>query len=157
MRNVDGAGSKREPLGQRKGMKTHQGAITHEICCLATQFSKTAEKTHILFRKLNNDTGLCRVKKRLLLEDRAKVKTIVFENFAIWGTFLWKPQNKVHNIIIFFLWKEDKITICFTLYGISRCLKLICIFWKLLEKGGRIWVWIWVKWELNWKVFELFS
>ena len=36
--NVDGAESNREPLGQRKGMKIHQGAITHEICCLAAQW-----------------------------------------------------------------------------------------------------------------------
>ena len=34
---LDGAGSNKEPLGQRKGMKIHQGAITHEICCLAAQ------------------------------------------------------------------------------------------------------------------------
>jgi len=35
---VDGAGSNREPLGQTKVMKIHQGAITHEICCSAAQF-----------------------------------------------------------------------------------------------------------------------
>ena len=35
--NVGGAGSNREPLGQRKEMKIHQGAITHENCCLAPQ------------------------------------------------------------------------------------------------------------------------
>ena len=30
--------------------------------------------------------------------------------------------------------------------------------WNLLEKGGEIWIWnwIWVKFELNWKVFEVF-
>ena len=39
---LDGAGSNRELLGQRKGMKIHQGAITHEICCLAAQLFKTA-------------------------------------------------------------------------------------------------------------------
>ena len=35
--NIDGARNNREPLGQRKEMKIHQGAITHEICCLAAQ------------------------------------------------------------------------------------------------------------------------
>ena len=34
---LDGAGSNRELLGQRKGMKIHMGAITHKICCLADQ------------------------------------------------------------------------------------------------------------------------
>ena len=34
---LDGAGSNREPLGQMKVMKIHQGAITHEICCSAAQ------------------------------------------------------------------------------------------------------------------------
>ena len=34
---LDGAGSNREPLGQRKGMKIHQGAMTPEICCLEAQ------------------------------------------------------------------------------------------------------------------------
>ena len=29
--NVDGAGSNSEPLGQRKEIKIHQGAITHEM------------------------------------------------------------------------------------------------------------------------------
>ena len=40
----DGAGSFREPLGQTKVMQirqretqNHQGAITHEICCLLSQ------------------------------------------------------------------------------------------------------------------------
>ena len=35
---LDGAGSNRELVGQRKGIKIHQGAITHEICCLAAQY-----------------------------------------------------------------------------------------------------------------------
>jgi hypothetical protein len=41
---LDGAGSNREPLGQTKVMQirqretlNHQGAITHEVCCLAAQ------------------------------------------------------------------------------------------------------------------------
>ena len=34
---LDGAVSNRELLGQMKVMKIHQGAITHEICCLAAQ------------------------------------------------------------------------------------------------------------------------
>ena len=41
---LDGAVSFREPLGQTKVMKiyqretqNHQGAITHEVCCLAAQ------------------------------------------------------------------------------------------------------------------------
>ena len=41
---LDGAGSFREPLGQTKVMQipqgetlNHQGAITHEVCCLAAQ------------------------------------------------------------------------------------------------------------------------
>ena len=37
---LDGTGSNREPLGQRKEMKIHQGAITHKICCLAAQQQK---------------------------------------------------------------------------------------------------------------------
>ena len=44
MQNVDGAGSFWEPLGQTKVMQigqretqNHQGAITHEVCCLAAQ------------------------------------------------------------------------------------------------------------------------
>ena len=43
---LDGAVSFREPLGQMKVMQirqgetlNHQGAITHEVCCLAAQFS----------------------------------------------------------------------------------------------------------------------
>ena len=39
--NVDGAGSNREPLSQRKEMKMHQGAITHEMCCLSPQYCKS--------------------------------------------------------------------------------------------------------------------
>ena len=41
---LDGAVSLREPLGQTKAMQihqretlNHQGAITHEVCCLAAQ------------------------------------------------------------------------------------------------------------------------
>ena len=41
---LDGAGNFREPLGQTKVMQVrqgetlnHQGAITHEVCCLAAQ------------------------------------------------------------------------------------------------------------------------
>ena len=37
--NVDDTGSNRELLGQTKKMKIHQGAITHEMCCLAPQYS----------------------------------------------------------------------------------------------------------------------
>ena len=44
---LDGAVSFREPLGQTKVMQicqgetlNHQGAITHEVCCLAAQFLK---------------------------------------------------------------------------------------------------------------------
>ena len=43
---LDGAGSFREPLGQTKVMQirqgetlNHQGAITHEVCCLAAQYT----------------------------------------------------------------------------------------------------------------------
>ena len=35
---LDGSGSNREPPCQRKGLKIHQGVITHEICCLALQW-----------------------------------------------------------------------------------------------------------------------
>ena len=42
---LDGAGRFWEPLGQTKVMQirqgetlNHQGAITHEVCCLAAQF-----------------------------------------------------------------------------------------------------------------------
>ena len=38
--NVDGAGSNREPPSQWKEMKIDQGAITHEMCCLAPQYCK---------------------------------------------------------------------------------------------------------------------
>ena len=41
--NVDGAGSNKEPFGQKKGMKIHQRAITYEICCLAAQYSTDNE------------------------------------------------------------------------------------------------------------------
>jgi hypothetical protein len=34
---LDSAGSNRELLGQRKEMKIHQVAITHEICCYTAQ------------------------------------------------------------------------------------------------------------------------
>jgi hypothetical protein len=47
MQNADGAGSFWELLGQIKLMQirqgetqNHQGATTHEVCCLAAQFSK---------------------------------------------------------------------------------------------------------------------
>ena len=46
MQNVDGAGSNMELLGQTKVMKIHQGAITHEICCLAAQFSILVHCVH---------------------------------------------------------------------------------------------------------------
>ena len=36
---LDGAGSNREPLGQRKEMKILQVAIDHEICCYTAQLS----------------------------------------------------------------------------------------------------------------------
>ena len=53
-------------------------------------------------------------------------------------------------------------------YGIFRCLELSLFtfgnFWNLLEpfeKGRRIWIWnwswIWVKFESNWRVFEIKS
>ena len=48
MQNVDGVngpGSNREPLGQTKVMKIHQGAITHEICCLSRQFVLIENRT----------------------------------------------------------------------------------------------------------------
>ena len=45
---LDGAVSFREPLGQTKVMQirqgetlNHQGAITHEVCCLAAQLQKS--------------------------------------------------------------------------------------------------------------------
>ena len=34
---LDAAVSFREPLGQTKVMQIRQGAITHEVCCLAAQ------------------------------------------------------------------------------------------------------------------------
>jgi hypothetical protein len=44
-RRLDGAGSFRKPLGQRKVLQIcqretqiHQGAIPHEVCCLAAQY-----------------------------------------------------------------------------------------------------------------------
>ena len=49
---VDGAGSNREPLGQTKVMKIHQGAITHEICCLAAQWFLHWTYSHLAWRLL---------------------------------------------------------------------------------------------------------
>ena len=45
---LDGTVSFREPLGQIRQGETlnHQGAITHEICCLAAQVTVDERVTH---------------------------------------------------------------------------------------------------------------
>ena len=44
---LDGAGGNRELLGQRKEMKIHQVAITHDICCYTAQFKlRSAAESH---------------------------------------------------------------------------------------------------------------
>ena len=53
MQNVDGAWSNRESLGQRKGLKIHQGAITHEICCLAAESLQA-----LVLRSIQNTANL---------------------------------------------------------------------------------------------------
>ena len=40
---LDGAGSNREPFGQSKGIKIHQGAKTHGICCIAAQWVEKSD------------------------------------------------------------------------------------------------------------------
>ena len=40
-------------IGHRKGMKIHQGAITHEICSLAAQFRTTVQQNKNKWSQLN--------------------------------------------------------------------------------------------------------
>ena len=49
---LDVAGSIREPLGQRKGIKIHQGAITHDICCFSI-VSKETNRGEFIGRLIN--------------------------------------------------------------------------------------------------------
>ena len=53
---LDDTGRNREPLDLRKVMKIHQGAITHEICCLAAQLH-------------NHDLGFSGFAQTILKED----------------------------------------------------------------------------------------
>ena len=62
MQNADGDGSFWELLGQMKVMQirqretlNHQGAITHEVCCLAAQYKSVEKTLPRMHRKRQNE------------------------------------------------------------------------------------------------------
>ena len=88
---LDGAGSNREPLGQTKVMQihlhqretlNHQGAITHEVCCLAAQFPLNSFRPKIKIFETTSDRSRPAGKSSLLMKS-AKLTSLsdLVENF----------------------------------------------------------------------------